>query len=361
MALRHPTAVVPVASKYFYDRQEDHEIRIAASIAFAKGASLNEFSALVQYVVDNAENGEDHQVTTAVLSMVQALANSKSAQGSKCPKWSTNAKIVWETIVERVYEKHGPHDIFDSATYVLQSREALDGVFVSIVASKEDVLPRSIYVLAKDQLQQRAVSVSIFTDGGLYNNLAQLKAMLENMQGKIKQEKPDIKAQLAAVLSKVQSREVSAKSTLLFSKFIDNVEVHYERFTKPEQILQRVMARSLTSGKFSRSFKSLSELYVKSHTESGLRVSFITAQGAATSLEIPSVKVGQMGRTGLPLAVRYSYKFVSRTMYGTVVGLPSSRYRYITGRVSDKSGGIHRNVSINAQKGKGKLHTLRCS
>ncbi|KAI1309103.1 Speckle-type POZ protein [Halotydeus destructor] len=342
--------IVPIMADRFFDREEDHEIRIASYGALAKSKSPAELTAIIRYIVDNAQN-EDRQVVSYVISSIKAAKNLKYPEGTACKgNMAERSHELWD-MIRPVASEFGPQDILDSGVFYMKSFESMDDVLVSIIASKDDVMPRAIFAMARDGIVSGSFSVNTVSDGLVYKNAAQLKLMLDQMRNKIRTEKADVKQQLSAVLNAAKSRPVSEDFSLIFSARIDSHERLYERFTKPEQLIQRVMAKSLVAEKYLRTFKSLGHLYVKSHTESGLRVAFVTLQTGISSAAKPQFAVGQLGKHGLPLSLKYNYKFVSRIIFSSVVGLPSSNYRFITGRISDKATAVHRNVSMSVSRG----------
>lgn len=305
---------------------------------------------MISYIVDNAES-EDCQVVHYVISSVKSLRHFRNPTGSACPNFGKPYVVVWESMVEKVVDKYGPKTLFDSSLHLLQSESGRESVLISTIASKSDVLPRSLYVSARDQLQARSVSINVVSDGLVYSNLAKLKAAHDQMRQVTKTVDVDVKRQLAAVLDAVeQVRPTSGNFSLLFAGQNDGLDTSFESFTRPEQILHRLLARTVSSERYLRSFNKYNDVRVRTHTESGLRVSFATAQGALTSVEVPAFTLGQMGRTGLPVSFQYSYKFVSRTFYATVASLPNSKYKYVSGRVSDKAVAIPRNVTMNLMR-----------
>lgn len=349
VARRHAADVKDFLLKTFFDRTEDHEIRIAAYVAIAKSGAYTELSSIVQYVVDNSDN-EDRQVVSYIVSSITALRQSRNPVGSSCDDFTSRAAALYDNIVSKAAEKLGPRDIFDSAVYALSSFDAKEKVLASVIASKSDVVPRGVYLSLRDPLQHRSFILSAVTDGVLYSNLAQLKKAYQEMKKQDKQENPQVKEALDAIFAKVQGKPTSANFSLTVAERVDGTEMVFERFTRPEAILQRLLARTVSMERHLRSLHRYNSLMVKTHTESGLKVKFITSQAAVTSVEIPIFNLGQMSRSGVPVSIRYTYKFLSRTVYASFGYLPDSKFKYLTGRTTDKAIQVPRNVTLTVMQ-----------
>lgn len=345
LARRNAVQVKEIAQKIFYDRKEDHEIRIAAYIAMVMSGPTVEVQSAVQYLVDNHDN-EDRQLVSYVVSSVSNLKGMKYPDGSKCKSLGEVARVL-ESSVASVADRLGPHDLFDSAVYTLGSKDNRERVLVSIVAAKNDVVPRSVYIKLQDPLQQRSYSLHSVSDALLYNNLVQMKQSYEKMKKENKVPNPAIKAQLDVIFEKVKGKPSDSYFAMAFVESVDGIDVSYEKFNKPDELIQRIISLTVGNEKYTRTFRKYNELVVKSHTESGLKVKFMTTQSAVTSLEMPQLTIGQIGRTGLPVSLRYGYKLVSKTAYVAIVELPLSKFKYITGKVSDKHMALPRNVTVN--------------
>ena len=156
VARRNADLVKDFALKTFFDRTEDHEVRIASYLAIARSASTNDLTSVVQHVIDNHDN-EDRQVVSYVISSISALKNLRTPDGSKCKNYMERSRPIYESIVSKVQSKLGPRDIFDSAVYHIASHDNRESVLLSVVASKTDIIPRAVYLSMRDPLQSRSV------------------------------------------------------------------------------------------------------------------------------------------------------------------------------------------------------------
>lgn len=156
VARRNADLVKDFALKTFFDRSEDHEVRIASYLAVARSASTNDLTSVVQHVIDNHDN-EDRQVVSYVISSISALKNLRTPDGSKCKNFMERSRAIYESIVAKVESKLGPRDIFDSAVYHIASHDNRESVLLSVVASKTDIIPRAVYLSMRDPLQSRSV------------------------------------------------------------------------------------------------------------------------------------------------------------------------------------------------------------
>lgn len=347
LAAKYPTLLKDSLFKTFFDRTEDHEIRISAFVAIAKSAPQTELLSAIQYLVDNGEN-EDHQLVSYVMSTAN-LRNLKNPDGSKCRNYAERGRAVYEA-VQHVASRLGPQDMFDSAVYSLNSQSNGESLMLSVVASKTDVLPRAVYIGMRDPLQQRAYILNAVSDGMFYSSLVQAKKTYDQTKKADKGENAEVRAALENIFKKVKGAPTDGNFSLALTERIDGVDISYEKFDNADALMQKVMAISGGMDKYLRSFHKYNTIKVKTHTESGLRVKFMTTQGAVTSFEIPQFSVGQMSRTGVPISFKYSYKFVSKTIYGAAACLPGSKFKFVTGKVSDKAVHLPRNVTMSVMK-----------
>lgn len=202
------------------------------------------------------------------------------------------------------------------------------------------------------------------TDGVLYNNIAQMKKTMEKQSERV--ESADVKAALDGIFERVKGKvsgdPSGANFSLSLSERIDGTEVSFERWIKPEAILKRVMESTVSFDRFMRSFHKYNTLMAKTHTESGVKVKFLTTQAALTSVETPSFTLGKMSRSGIPFSFRYNYKFLSRTVYGSMGYLPDSKYHWVSGRITDKAVQLPRNVTLTYMNKKdGHLNVITLS
>jgi len=352
MVKRNGPALKDTLTKVFMDRTEDHEVRIAAYIALAKSATNSEVQNLVQYLIDNHEN-EDRQVVSFVVSSA-VLKNMKKPDGSKCPDFASRAKLVHDT-VRNVAKELGPRDMFDSQVHSLNSPTDKETAMAAVVASKTDILPRSIFFQLRDPLQNRAYIMQVVSDGVFYGNLANLKASYDKQKGPgaAPAGNADVKAALDNIFTKVKGAPANSNFSLILSERVDGLDVSMEHFDKPEAVVQKLMSATVGAEKFIRTFRKYNSFKVKSHTESGVHVKFSTFQGAITSLEVPQFAMGQGSpKTGVPISFKYSYKFTSKVAYAAVAQLPEHKYKYATGKIGTKAGHLPRNVTLSVLKKK---------
>jgi len=345
LSRKHGPELKDFLMKRFFDRKEDHEVRIASFIALAISAPTSDYQSAVQYLVSNQEN-EDRQLLSYVMSALKT--NWKRPEGSRCPNLGERLKIGES--MKAWAEKLGPQDIFDSAVYTMSSASKKESAFVSVVASKTDIVPRSIYINLFDPLNNRAYSLSALSDGLFYQSLVQLKGQYDQAKKAAKEVNADVKAALDNIFTKVKGKAPSKNFTLALSERIDGMDVSFETFDKPEALIQRMMSAASGADRHIRSLKKYNTLKIKSHTESGIHVKFMTTQGAITSVEIPQFSIGKMAATGVPISFKYSYKFASKAIYAAVAELPESDFRYMSGKLSDKAGHIPRNVTLTVVK-----------
>ena len=347
LAAKHPALLKNSLFKTFFDRTEDHEIRIAAYVAIAKSAPQNELLSAIQYLVDNSEN-EDQQLVSFVMSTA-SLRNMKNPEGSKCRNFAERARAVYEA-VQNVGSKLGPKDLFDSAVYNLNSQSNGESLILSVVASKTDVLPRAVYIGMRDPLQNRAYILNAVSDGMFYSSLVQAKKTYDQTKKSDKGENEEVRSALENIFKKVKGTPTDGNFSVSLTERVDGVDIAYEKFDSSDALMQKVMSISGGMDKYLRSFHKYNTIKVKTHTESGLRVKFMTTQAAVTSFEIPQFSVGQMSRTGVPISFKYSYKFVSKTVYGAAACLPGSKFKFLTGKFSDKAVHLPRNVTLSVMK-----------
>lgn len=347
LAAKHPTLLKNSLFKTFFDRTEDHEIRIAAYVAIAKSAPHGELLSATQYLVDNNEN-EDRQLVAFVMSTAN-LKDMKNPEGSKCRNYAERARAVYEA-VQNVGSKLGPRDLFDSAVYNLNSQSNAESLLVSVVASKKDVLPRAVYIGMRDPMQNRAYILNAVSDGMFYSSLVQAKKTYDQAKKSDKSENAEVRAALENIFKKVKGAPTDANFSLSLTERVDGIDIAYEKFDNSEALMQKVMSISSGMDRYLRSFHKYNTIKVKTHTESGLRVKFMTTQAAVTSFEIPQFSVGQMARTGVPISFKYSYKFVSKTVYGAAACVPGSKFKFVTGKFSDKAVHLPRNVTMTVMK-----------
>ena len=221
---------------------------------------------------------------------------------------------------------------------------------ISVVASKTDVVPRHIYISMRDPFQNRAYVLNAVTDGLFYSSLVHAKKTYDETKKGNKGENDEVRQALENIFQKVRGLPVDANFSLALSERVDGVDIAYETFDNTDALMQKIMSVTIGNEKYLRSFHKYNTMTVKTHTESGLRVKFSTKQGAVTSLELPQFSIGQMSRSGVPVSFKYGYKFVSKTFYAAAACLPDSKFKFITGKFSDKAINFPRNVTLTVMK-----------
>lgn len=350
MVPRNGAALKETVTDLFFDRNEDHEVRIAAYVTLAKSATNSELQSVVQYLIDNHDN-EDRQLVSYVISS-SVLRKLNRPEGSKCPDYASRARLVYET-VRNVANELGPRDIFDSAVYGLNSHTDKESATAYVVASKTDILPRSVFLQIRDPLQNRAYVLQIVSDGVFYGNIAKIKASHDKQGGPATSPNAAVKAALDNVFTKVKGAPTNNSFSLMVTERVDGLDISMEHFDNPQAVMQKMMSATQGSEKFIRSFKKYNTFKVKSHTESGIHVKFMTSQSAITSLEVPQFAMGHASKTtGIPISFKYSYKFASKAAYAAVAELPEAKWKYATGKIGTKAGHLPRNVTLSFIKKK---------
>lgn len=203
-ARRNMAQVKPIVTKLFYDRKEDHEIRIAAYVAMVM-SSPNDMQSAVQYLIDNHDN-EDRQLVSYVIASVNNLKSLKYPEGSKCRSFGDSARNL-EGMVASVADKLGPKSLFDSSVYTFGSKDNSERLLLSMIAAKNDIVPRTVFIMIQDALQERSYVMHSVSDALLFNNLERMKEAYEKMKKDNKVPVNEaIKTQLDAIFEKVKGK-----------------------------------------------------------------------------------------------------------------------------------------------------------
>ena len=165
-------------TQLFYDRSEDHEIRI---LAFLTIHSINwntdgkERMKLVEYLIENQDK-EDRQLVSYIISYMK------------------------EFVPKNTYKELGPQDIFDSGIYSMANSS------ISVMSSKTDILPRTLYFRISDPLQNRGYILQTVSNGVFYDNISKIKASHDKSKGATNESNAAVKSALEK--SSLKLREV---------------------------------------------------------------------------------------------------------------------------------------------------------